>query len=162
LGTLLRHQGKLEEAEALFREWLDGEGRQSPQDPRRLGNALYGLAATLLHAEKFAEAEPLARDLLALQESQPQRRDPWLKSHAEAVLGIALLGQKKFAEAEPLLASGYGGMTRHGDQRFVERSNRQREALQLVARLYGAFHRTDQVAEWTERLQEIARPGRAE
>ena len=62
----------------------------------------------LLQAGKFAEAEPVARECVALREKLIP--NDWRTFNARSMLGGSLLGQKKYVEAEPLLLSGYEGM----------------------------------------------------
>ena len=62
----------------------------------------------MLQQKKWAEAEPVLRDCLAIR--QKQIPDSWLTFNTQSLLGGALLGQKKYAEAEPLLLKGYEGI----------------------------------------------------
>ncbi len=65
-------------------------------------------AGTYLEQRKWAEAEPLLREGLAIWDAK--RPDDWLRFNTQSLLGDSLLGQKKYAEAEPLLLSGYEGL----------------------------------------------------
>jgi hypothetical protein len=69
---------------------------------------LAAITGALLDDGKPAEAEPLARECLALREKTIP--EDWLTCDARIVLGASLLGQQKYAEAEPLLLSGYEGL----------------------------------------------------
>jgi hypothetical protein len=65
---------------------------------------------------KFAQAEPLAREILDIQrKSQP---DDWQRFRTESLLGTVLAGQKKYSEAEPLLEEGYRGMPLRRIERY--------------------------------------------
>jgi hypothetical protein len=66
--------------------------------------ALAALVMYLLAQNKFAEAEPLLRECLAVRTKN--RPDDWTMFSARALLGAALVGQGKYAEAEPLLLQG--------------------------------------------------------
>ena len=71
------------------------------------------LAMAYVSQEKFAEAEPLARE--AVQTDSRIQPDDWQHFRAQSLLGESLAGQKKFAEAEPLLVAGYQGMLARKD-----------------------------------------------
>src|SRR5437899_1032219 len=81
--------------------------RMADDDPR-LADVLSQLAKVLFTESKFNEAEPLARECLAIREEKLP--NDWSTFVARSLLGACLLGQKKYAEAEPLLLSGYEGM----------------------------------------------------
>src|SRR5262245_30651291 len=66
----------------------------------------------LLEQKKWAEAEPLLRQSLAIRANvQP---DAWTTFNTRSLLGGALLGRKGYAEAEPLLLAGYRGLEPYG------------------------------------------------
>jgi len=94
----LVREGKLADAEALFRESLaDLRTGSLPDDPA-LAGALAELAENLLDQGKYTEAEPLARECLTIRE----RRLPGDRAafDAGALLGKSLFGQKKYHEAQ--------------------------------------------------------------
>src|SRR5262249_51894038 len=68
------------------------------------------LGEILLHLHKYAEAETVLRECLAIREKK--QPDAWQTFSTRSMLGGALLSLKKFADAEPLLVSGYEGMKR--------------------------------------------------
>ncbi len=107
----------------------------------------------LLAAGKFAEAEPLARECLALREKQIP--DTWRAFNARSMLGGALLGQKKYTEAEPLLLAGYEGMKQRESQMSPDDRPRLEETLQRLVQLYDTTGRTNQAAEWKQKLAEF-------
>src|SRR5204863_3217757 len=98
----------LAEAEAVFREALQCQRAGAPTDKAGLSKTLAGLAATLLDAKKFTEAEPFARECLDLREKTMPNE--WRAFYTRSLLGGSLLGQKKYADAEPFLVSGYEGL----------------------------------------------------
>ena len=70
--------------------------------------ALAALGSNLIQQKKWAEAEPILRECLAIREkAQP---DDWNTFNTRSQLGGSLLGQNKFAEAEPLILAGYEGL----------------------------------------------------
>ena len=83
-------------------------GKRCPRTARNWPALLAQIGMGLLEQKKWAEAEPLLRECLAIREkTQP---DSWVTFNTKSMLGGALLGQKKYAEAEPLLLAGYEGM----------------------------------------------------
>ena len=62
---------------------------------------------------KFAQSEPLAREILDIQRSK--QPDDWQRFRAQSLLGAVLAKEKKYSEAGPLLEEGYRGL--------VERKN---------------------------------------
>ena len=116
-------------------------------------NALAANTLTLISQGKFAQAEPLARECLALREKMIP--DDWRTFNARSLLGGCLLGQMKYAEAEPLLLSGYEGLKQREDKiRPAARELRLQEALQRLVQLYEATGRAEQAAEWRKKLAE--------
>ena len=157
LADLFYDQRKLPEAEALQREeltmrrkWLTGSSPPPAALINNLVDTLFRLTRTLLAADKFAEAEPLAREWLALGEKELP--DDWQTFNAHSMLGSTLLGQKKFAEAEPALVAGYEGMNQRQEKVPTEYKFRLRESLECLVRLYEATGRPDQAAEWQKKL----------
>jgi hypothetical protein len=107
-------------------------------------------AMALLTDGKFVEAEPLARECLALREIMIP--DDWRTFNARSMLGGSLLGQKKYAEAEPLLLSGYEGLKQRADKIPAAGSMRPQQALQRLVQLYEETGRPDQAAQWKKLL----------
>jgi tetratricopeptide (TPR) repeat protein len=157
LASVLERQSKLAELETLQRDTLALETKALEQatpsnsDARgSLIQALTKLTRTLLAEQKFAEAEPLARESIALCEQQSS--PTWQASHARSLLGGSLLGQHKFAEAQALLLAGYEGLREReatipdNDKPCVE------EALRRVIHLYEVTERPALASEWKRRL----------
>jgi eukaryotic-like serine/threonine-protein kinase len=114
-------------------------------------------ATTLLANGKCAEAEPLARECLAIREKQIP--DDWRTFNARSLLGGSLLGQKKHAEAEPLLLAAYEGMKQREARIPMNGRPRLKETLQRLVQLYDATGRPDQAAEWKQRLADFEKAG---
>jgi len=121
--------------------------------PYRDYAALARSVSALLAQRKFAEAEPLARECLALREKQIP--DDWLTFNARSMLGGSLLGQKKYAEAEPLLLSGYEGMKQREDKIPAVGKVRVKENLERLVQLYEATGQSEKGAEWNKKLREL-------
>jgi tetratricopeptide (TPR) repeat protein len=147
----------------LLREQL-AEARQAlPKDSPQLASKLAQIGSALLHQKKWAEAEPVLRECLAIREKT--QRDVWTTFNTLSVLGGALLGQKKYADAEPLLLKGYEGMKAR--EKTIPKQGgaelRIPEALDRLIDLYTATDKPDGVTKWkTERAKypEVAAPPR--
>src|SRR5262249_32000840 len=111
--------------------------------------ALNFLACTLLDQHKYADAEPLLRECLALGEAH--KKDNLSTSSVRSLLGAALLGQKKYAEAEPLLIQGYDGIKaeeaniREDDKRVLN------QAAERLVQLYEATNQPEKARAWREK-----------
>jgi hypothetical protein len=119
--------------------------------PYRDDGLLAQVVMTLLHAGKYAEAEPEARTCLALREKLIP--NDWRTFNAESMLGGSLLGQKKYAAAEPLLLSGYEGMMQRKDKIPAGGQSRPKEALERLVQLYEATGQTEKASEWKKKLE---------
>ncbi|MCL4789439.1 MAG: serine/threonine-protein kinase [Verrucomicrobia bacterium] len=158
LSGVLDAKGRRAEAVSVHRELLEmARTRLSADDPQ-LASRLAQSATALLAVEQFTEAEPLARECLAIREKRLP--DDWLTFNARSLLGGALLGQKKFAEAEPLLLSGYEGM-KHPEEKIPPAGKtRPREALERIVQLYTDCDKPAQAAEWKQKLANLDQPSK--
>lgn len=112
------------------------------------------MVRALLESGKYVEAEPLARECLALREKQIP--DDWRAFNARSMLGGALLGQKKYGEeTEVMLLNGYEGMKQRENTIPPAGRPRLKEALQRLVQLYAETNRPDQAAEWKQKLAEF-------
>ena len=155
LAGVLSRQGKWAEAEPLFRDEIQALRTRLPADDPQLASMLAQLTTALLQGEKFADAEPVARECLVIREKKMP--DDWLTFNARAMLGGSLLGQKKYEDAEPLLLSGYEGMELRESKIPPVGKVRLREALQRLAQLCAATGHPDQAAEWRRKMAEFDR-----
>jgi serine/threonine protein kinase len=122
-------------------------------NPYLQDNFLAASATALAAQGKFVQAEPLARECLALREALFP--DNFRTFSGRSLLGGCLLGQKKYAEAEPLLLSGYDGMKQR--EAAISQAGRLRlqEALQCLVQLYEETGRPEIAAEWKKKLAEF-------
>jgi tetratricopeptide (TPR) repeat protein len=137
----------------LLLEQLPAARKALPKDSPQLGGLLAQVGLGLLEQKKWAEAEPLLRECLAIREkTQP---DHWATFNTQSMLGGALLGQKKYADAEPLLLKGYAGMKKR--QGTIPPQGRPRlvEAAERLVQLYEALGKKDEVARWAKELEAI-------
>ena len=106
----------------------------------------------LLQQKKWAEAEPLLRECLAIREKQEP--EDWRTFNTKSQLGGTLLGQKKYADAEPLLRKGYEGMRRREKMIPPRAAVRLTEALDRLIELSTATNQPEEVKKWqTERAK---------
>ena len=124
--------------------------RQMPKESESLVIYLVRYGKILLTAKRFAEAEPLLRECLAILERS--RPEDWRTFDARANLGAALLGQKKYAEAEPLLKSGYEGLKAR--EKAIAKQDlgptRISNALDRLIELATATNKPDEAKAWEE------------
>jgi len=113
-------------------------------------DSLATMVSSLLRQGKFAGAEPLAREYLAIREQNIP--DAWLTSDARSLLGGSLLGQQKYAEAEPLLLSGYEGLRQREDKIPAPSKGGIKACLERLVQLYEETARPTEAAEWKLRL----------
>src|SRR5262249_48291847 len=106
--------------------------------------------------EKYADAEPILRESLAiLQQKQPE---DWETFHVQSLLGGALSGQRKYAEAESHLVLGYERMKK-AQKSQGERHVRSKpgpilsEGLERLVRFYDAWGKPEEAAKWRKELE---------
>jgi eukaryotic-like serine/threonine-protein kinase len=154
LAALHKKQGTPHLDEPFLRE-LVGYLRDHPGPASYLyANELGVLAENLLAQKKYTEAEPFARDCLAIRGKN--RPDGWTTFFTKSLVGQSLLGQKKYAEAEPLLIEGYTGMKEREAKipqaAKVELTN----AAERVVELYDSWGLPEKAAEWRTKLPKSA------
>ncbi len=160
LANVLYQGGKLAESGAVWREELAMERKLSGDDHPFVTNSLHQLTAvlaeltrTLLVQQKYADAEPPARECLTLREQILP--DDWRTCNARSMLGGSLLGQKKFVEAGPLLLAGYEGMKRREEKIVAKGKIRLQESIQRLVQLYEATDQSGKTTEWRKKLAEF-------
>jgi serine/threonine protein kinase/tetratricopeptide (TPR) repeat protein len=158
LGDVLTDLGDTAAVETLDAQQLQYLHTSLPPDDPELANALAMLTLERLDHRRWAEAEKIVRECLAIREKKLP--DDWRTFNARSMLGGALLGQKKCAEAEPLLLSGYEGLKQRQDTIPADGTVRLKEALQRLVQLYEATGRPDQAAEWKQKLAEFDTPAK--
>jgi hypothetical protein len=139
-------------AEACFRQSLAIRRKEQ----NKVDVTLSALATSLRHQQKFAQAEPLYRECLAMRETNCPTA--WYTFYTRTMLGATLLGKRKYEEAEPLLISGYEGM-RERENSIRERTKVLTETLQSMVQLYEATGRDEKAAEWKGKLAVVRATG---
>jgi tetratricopeptide (TPR) repeat protein len=149
----LQGAGRLEEADWQLRKALEMSRRLG--DHRAIKNravtVLKILGPNLLLQGRYAEAEPVAREALALMEKLLP--DDWSRFHAMSVVGGALLGLQRYAEAEPFLVQGYGGMKQR--EAFINAGFKLwlTRAGERLIRFYEATNQPEKAREWREKVK---------
>jgi hypothetical protein len=152
LALAYEHAGRLAEAEPIEREILTSVRSRGDKESAAVANFLAECAFARLLEERFAQAEPFARECLAIREKLVP--DDWLTFNTFSILGGSLLGQKKYAEAEPLLLSGYEGLKAREEKIPAVGTILIQEALERLVQLDEATSRPARAAEWKVKLDE--------
>jgi serine/threonine protein kinase len=142
--------GKFDRADGPLREEIAQSRKDKGSFGERndLANHLGFLAVNLLLQGRYDEAEPFAREAIAINQVRDVKRYYWVSA-----LGAILLGKQKYAEAEPLLLEGYEGMKQDkiADHPAVRR--RMAEVAGWIVRLYEATNQPEQARAWREKLK---------
>jgi tetratricopeptide (TPR) repeat protein len=138
--------GQLGQAESWRRKWLNVVKQRSGPASIAYSIDLAALGSNVLQQRKWAEAEPLLRDCLAIrQQKQP---GAWTTFNTQSQLGEALFRQKKHADAEPRLVAGYEGMKQREKSIPPQSRERLAEALDRLIAFYTAANRADVAKKW--------------
>jgi serine/threonine protein kinase/tetratricopeptide (TPR) repeat protein len=151
LAMAYRDAGRHADALPLFEKALNGfKATFGPDHPNTL-TSMNNLARAYL-VGKPAQAEPLAREALAIGEKKTP--DDWRVFDSRSLLGGSLLGQQKYAEAEPLLLQGYEGMKARETKIPAQSKKNLAEAGARIVELYGAKGEKEKSEEWRRKLDE--------
>jgi serine/threonine protein kinase/Tfp pilus assembly protein PilF len=137
-------------AEPWRRKWLAVVKAQSGEGSAAHAGELASLGLNLIRQKKWADAEPILRDSLAVRERKLP--DDWRTFNTRSLLGEALLGQKKYAEAEPLLRQGYVGLKERADKVPVEGRWNVANAVERLVQLCDMLEKKDEAAKWRKEL----------
>jgi serine/threonine protein kinase/lipopolysaccharide biosynthesis regulator YciM len=147
LAVAYQLAGQLDKAEALTQASLKEARRELGEDHPRTARLLADMGTLLLDQHKFAAAERVLRECLAI--STKIAPDSWSTFRARSVLGSALAGQKKYAAAEPLLLSGYLGLRERATRIPVAARGRTLDVARYrIVQLYEAWGKADEAAKW--------------
>ena len=147
LAGLLNFQGQYAEAESIMREVVDGMrevyGAGNPQTLMMMNN----LGLLLIQLDKLDEAEELLRMTVELADKAAPPGH-WFRDAARLSYGECLLAQGRFEQAEPVLLGCHQRLSESmGSQHF-----RTRGAVDKLVKLYEAWDKPDQAAEWRAKL----------
>jgi hypothetical protein len=112
---------------------------------------LAALGFNLLREEKWADAEAVLRECLAIR--QKRQPDAWTTFNVRSLVGAALLGRQHYPEAEPLLLAGFQGMLRH--EATIPKAGKVRlgEAAARLVQLYEALGNEAEAGRWRKELE---------
>jgi WD40 repeat protein len=139
----------------LVLEQLPLARKALPKDSPQLAGMLAQIGLGLSEQKKWAEAEPLLRECLAIREKK--QPDLWSTFNTKSTLGGSLLGQKKYQGAEPLLLTGYQGMKEREKTIPPQGRVRLSEAVDRLIELYTATNKPDEAKKW--RAERAKYPG---
>ena len=154
LASVLTDLGDAAALESLHRRSVENLRARLPLAELQFAAALAGLTQALIAQQKFAEAEPSARESLAIREAKSP--EDWRTFNSRSLLGGSLLGQKDFAEAEPLLLSAYEGLKQREDRIPPAGKPRIKETLQRLVQLYEATGQPQKAEAWSQKLTELS------
>jgi serine/threonine protein kinase len=154
LADCYRLAGKLDRAQSLLHELADIWKGKAGANWEQYFGVLVSLSSTLLHQEKWTEAETVLRELLTLGETKEP--DDWRTFNTRSMLGGALLGQKKYADAEPLLRAGYEGMKLRAEKIPPRGKARLAEALDRLIALAEATNRPEDARKWKDERRKLS------
>ncbi|HPA16822.1 MAG TPA: serine/threonine-protein kinase [Verrucomicrobiae bacterium] len=147
LNESLKPLSQFEEAISVQKERL--QLLRAQNDEGRVKDALGELAWSLLFANRYVEAETVAREFLATPERTAT--DEAQKSWVQGMLGESLMRQRRYTEAEPFLLSAYEGVKKHEAEIGADwRGLFLGETIARVADFYKVTHQPQRAAEWKE------------
>jgi tetratricopeptide (TPR) repeat protein len=144
--------GRFDQADRLLCEVRQYHQNREDSHGRRyhVGNAAGWLALSLVLQERYAEAEPLAREAAGFLAKYA--RNNARRFYYEGVLGAALLGQQKYTEAESILLQAYQGMKRwKGLSPLMIRGLT--EVGGWIVQLYEATNQPEKARAWREKVK---------
>jgi serine/threonine protein kinase/tetratricopeptide (TPR) repeat protein len=143
--------GLFDKSEPLYRESVEQARAKFGDCHPETADALVNVMVSLFEQKKFAAAEAVLRECLAIRKATEP--DAGKTFYVQSMLGCALQNQKKYAEAEPLLLAGYEGMKRRASEiPQVVRHERLVDALRRLVALYAQWGKQDQAARWRKEL----------
>ena len=136
--------GKAAEAGDEVLKNLEAQGRCESAEYAKV---LAQQTDTLLHLEKYPEAEVLAKKLVAIRSQPSFPVQPWQIASSRLTVGQALKGQKKATEAEPILLESIRALEADPQTPKV----RLTECYQALAELYEALNNPTEADRWRQR-----------
>jgi serine/threonine-protein kinase len=148
-ASVCQWAGKYDQLDKPLREALKQlrSDRGSVNERNETANLLGFLALNLLLQERYDEAEPIAREAVAMNRTGDHKFSFWV-----GVLGAVHLGQKKYADAEPLLLKGYEGMKRV-EGINLHHKKRTTEIGRWIIRLYESTNQPEKARLWRGQLE---------
>jgi tetratricopeptide (TPR) repeat protein len=150
-GIACQGAGKLDQAGILFHKALAQYRERDDSGGAMTAYTLGWLARNLLLQERYAEAEPIAREAIAIYEKE-QPEDP-TRFYFVSILGAVLCGQKNYTQAEPLLLQGYEGMKSREALLLAIWKRRMGEAGRRVVHFYEVTNQPEKARAWREKTE---------
>jgi serine/threonine protein kinase len=144
--------GRHPDAERLWRELVEIKKQQAGVGSLAYAIQLAALGRNLALQNKYADAESILHQSLAISDSKYP--NDWNNFNAKALLGATFLAQKKYDAAEPLLLEGYEGMKQRVARIPQQSQTRLLESLEQIVKLYEATDQADKAKRWQKVLQE--------
>jgi tetratricopeptide (TPR) repeat protein len=158
LAIAYHEVGKLDQADRLWRDLLERQRKNSGPKSADTAAALAWLGDNLLKQQRYAEAESLLRECLAIREQKLP--DDWRCFNARSLLGGALLGRQQYAAADQLLLQGYEGMKQREAQIDPQNKRRLVEAIERLVQFYEATEQPEKASAWRKKLPPANAPPR--
>jgi hypothetical protein len=149
-------QKRLVAEEEKIRERLKNLRSRVPVNETQLDSTLVSLTQNLIDQRKYADAEVVAKESLALREKNMP--DKWFTSNTRSVLGEILVAQKKLSEAEPHLLAGYDGLKQQEVKLPAAGKVSLRNAVDRLVQFYEGTNQPEQAADWKKKLAELTNP----
>jgi hypothetical protein len=146
-------------AEPLSLERAESLKKRAGANSNDYSQELARLGRLLLAQNKYAQAETVVRESLAIRKRDYPEH--WLTFNLNSMLGGALVSQQKYAEAEPLLLEGYEGLqerlyrvgaTTTPERGYAPPANLA-ETLEWLVQLYDGWDKKEQADEWRKKLE---------
>jgi tetratricopeptide (TPR) repeat protein len=149
LGYAYEEVGRLDRAERVYSNLVARWRKKGPKSAS-FSNAVGLLGGNMLKQKRYAEAEALLRECLAMRADKLV--NDWIYFSVQSWMGLALWGQNKHVEAEPLLVQGYEGMRQLESKIPAYAKPRLTEAAAGLVHLYEATNQPEKAKEWRSKL----------
>jgi serine/threonine protein kinase len=158
LGSLGWHyleNGDVDRASTLCDLAMEAIKRKPDSNPIAIPRVIAQAGAVRLAQHKYSEAEELLRE--AFKQAQKHWPNTGYSFYVMNLLGGTLAGEGKYTEAEPLLLESYQGLLRCQSTMpvYLNPTRRVTESLDRLVRLYEAYGKPSQAADWKKKLTEF-------
>jgi serine/threonine protein kinase len=149
--------GESRQAEAALREVLAIDRPDVPRARKLTGRVLVALGWVLTEEGRAGEGEPLMRQGLKIlsKEFPPEHWGHWMTADAQSRLGGCLVGLRWFDEAQSQLLPAYQYL--QGAKAVP--SARLTQAADRIVKLYEAWGKADNAAEWRAKRATLPKSG---
>ncbi len=132
-----------------YREALEGYRRALGDEHPNTLTSINNMVALLNARVRYAEAEQLVRESLPIN-IRIRGENHWRTAEARSLLGEALAGLERYDEAETHLLDGHAGLD--ASLPGGRRTKKLPPSIERLVRLYDAWGKPDQAAEWRAKL----------